>query len=269
MMKPRFNIVAYFLLLTLSLPVMAEEVTKVWNNEPLTIHIKTGQEIRIIFPTAVELQVPMGITQHLESLAPNPAVVYWRAVQPIESGRILAPSLDGEDLYIIDLIASESGIDQHITIEHPRRVLAKKGSETTAPAPVRDDPAEVILTRFVAQLLYAPERLLPNNLHINQLPTPELPADFPLLRATRGEAYQVEAVGQWFGYDRYITAVMITNQGAVAVPMDMSNVRGRFTHLTPHHRYLGPNGTLEDRTTLYLVSRTPFHSAVMEDGYAY
>jgi hypothetical protein len=90
-----------------------------------------------------------------------------------------------------------------------------------------------------------------------------------LLRSQAGEKYHYRIVGSWSGYGRYITAVLVINQSPVQLQVNPGLVQGNFTHITPQHLYLGPTGSLEDRTTLYLISDSPFVSALQEDGYGY
>lgn len=265
--KPIFLI---SMILCLCLPLLASADTKkIWHGEPITMHLPVDHEVRVIFPTAVDVQVPMGIASRLQSLAPNSSMLYWTAVSPFDKARVFAMSLDGQSVYILDIVASEAGLKDDVVIEDPARIL--DGQESVAQneeTPLRD-PAPIVLTRYVSQSLYAPKRLLPTTTDINLVDTPHIPNDFPLLRSSRGESYRVEAIGQWNGFDQYITAVLVTNVTDIAVPVELSNLRGRFTHATAQHTYLGATGTLDDRTTLYLVSDVPFQDAIMEDGYAY
>jgi integrating conjugative element protein (TIGR03749 family) len=252
------------------------DVTKVWNNEPLTLNIAVGQEVRVIFPTNVDLQVPLAITNQLQSLAPNRQMIYWKALEGFDKSRIVATADDGKDVYIIDLLATDNGIADNIVIEDPSRVLQvapvqaeMEWNETEESTTTLTDPAEIVLTRFVAQTLYAPDRLLPSDNNIVMLSKPKLPANFPLLQSAKGESYQLEVLGSWMGYGAYITAVQIKNASNKRIDVNPERVRGNFTHITPQHLYLDAAGTWDDSTVLYLVSAKAFESAVVEDGYAY
>ena len=266
----KHTLFVFAVILGLASAAQAEtETVKVWNNKPMIINIKVNEEIRVIFPTTVNIQVPLATTQKLQALAPNREIIYWKATAPFEKSRIIVTTDDGQDVYVIDLMASENGLTNDIIIEDPRRVLLNNSNKPKDEMPELNDPAELVLTRYVAQSLYAPDRLLPRDENVGLLETPELPEDFPLLQSALGENYGVEVIGQWNGYGHYITAVLIINKSAMAVPVNPERVRGNFTHITPQHQYLSEAGTFDDRTTLYLVSDIPFSEAVMEDGYAY
>lgn len=258
-----------FTLVIGSMNTVAEDIVKVWNNEPLSIHLKTGRQTRVIFPTRVYIQAPLGITGSLVTEAPNRQMVFWTATEDFEKGTVIATSEDGRDVYLIDVFSSGQGLASDIVIEDPRRTLEQKASEPEVIAPEITDPAEVLLTRFVAQTLYAPQRLLPSDPNIQQLEAPELPSDFPLLQPQHGETYSIEVIGQWMGYGQYLTAVLVKNTSNVPVKTSGAFVRGNFTNVTPHHRYLAAQGELEDRTAYYIISDRPFQDAVMEDGYAW
>ncbi len=249
----------------------AAEDVRVWNNTPLTIVLPVKQEVRVIFPTSVHLQVPIETTQVLESMAPNPEVVYWTALAPFDGSRVIATSHDKKTVYLVDLVAEEGADATPKRIEDPARVLIETSvnQNTEIPKPSSNDPAEIILTRFVSQSLYAPKRLIPTDQNIFQVDGVSLPADFPLLRSQKGERYALSVVGAWNGYGRYITAVMVTNLSDVSARVNPALVVGNFTHITSQHLWLSHTGSMEDRTTLYLISRVPFASAILEDGYGY
>lgn len=267
------NVITCVLLMLITLPVFAER-TLVWNNAPLTIVIPVGEEIRVSFPTDVLLQIPMALTESLESLAPNQQVVYWKATAPFDAARVIAQSVDNKTVYLIDLVAEAGANGEPIVIEDADRIVATRDAVTADATPLPaetdlQDPPEIILTRFAAQTLYAPQRLIPVNAAITSLSDVRITPDFPLVRSQQGESYRVSVVGAWSGYGLYLTAVLLENQSALSIAINPGLVQGNFSHITAQHLYLGPLGTLEDRTTLYLVSTVPFNAAILEDGYGW
>lgn len=248
--------------------------TIVWDKYPITIVLPVAEEIRVTFPTDVSLQLPMEVTEKLESLAPNQRIVYWKATEKFDSVRVIATSTDNETVYLVDLVAQENAVVESLIIEDPDRVVKQYDEpaetvESFGGTQELLDPPELILTRFASQSLYAPRRLIPVNPDVNAQAISALPSDFPLMRSQAGEQYLFSIVGAWAGYGRYVTAVMVINTSPIEVHINPGLVAGNFTHVTPQHLTLGAAGTIEDRTTLYLVSDTPFASAIMEDGYGY
>lgn len=271
----RNHILAVILLLQMLCPSLAlADRTIVWDKYPITIVLPVGEEIRVTFPADVTLQLPLEVTEKLESLAPNQRVVYWKANEEFESVRAIATSTDNETVYLVDLVAQQNAVVESLIIEDPDRFVAQQGQDSESAEFSNGtqellDPPELILTRFASQSLYAPRRLIPVNPDVNAQAISALPANFPLMRSQAGEQYRFSIVGAWSGYGRYVTAVMVINTSPIAIHINPGLVAGNFTHITPQHLTLGAAGTLEDRTTLYLVSDTPFASAIMEDGYGY
>lgn len=249
------------------------EKTLVWNNAPLTIVIPVGEEVRVSFPADVLLQIPVTLTASLESLAPNQQTVYWKATSAFDAARVVAQSVDNKTVYLVDLVAQDGASNEAIRIEDADRIVSSRDSSDVAlleavPTDLTDPP-EIVLTRFASQTLYAPSRLIPVNADINTLSDVKLQRDFQLIRSLDGESYQLSIAGAWAGYGLYITAVLVVNQSQLRIAFNPGLVQGNFSHITAQHLYLGPNGTLEDRTTLYLISSVPFSAAILEDGYGW
>lgn len=263
------------LLCVCSLPMLAwADRTIIWDKYPLTIILPVGEEVRVTFPADVALQIPMEVTEKLESLAPNQRIVYWKATEEFDSVRAIATSTDNETVYLVDLVAQKGAPVEALIIEDPDRVVVQQTEQTDGLESFHNeqellDPPEILLTRFASQSLYAPRRLIPVNPDIAAQAITAIPANFPLMRSQSGEQYSFSIVGAWSGYGRYVTAVMVINKSPVKVYINPGLIAGNFTHITAQHLTLGVTGSLEDRTTLYLISDTPFASAIMEDGYGY
>lgn len=260
----------------LIIPVAFADRTIVWDKSPITVVIPVGEEVRITFPTDVTIQVPSNLIEGLKSLAPNQQMVYWTATTTFDKSRIIATSTDSKSVYLIDLAAVQGTPKENLIIEDADRVLAHQSESQSQATESREeasreltDPPEMVLTRFASQSLYAPRRLMPVNADIAPQPFPKLSSDFPLMRSQWGEKYQFSIAGAWAGYGFYITAVLVVNQSNTPIAINPGLVQGNFTHITPQHLNLGPMGSLEDRTTLYLISTVPFASAIQEDGYGY
>lgn len=263
------------LLVVVALPSLAE-VRRVWNDKPLTLFLPINHEVRVVFPTDVDVQVPMGIGERLQSLAPNTQMIYWTAIEAFEPARIIATAKDGKTVYILDVAASANAQFDDILIEDPARHATQDSSMTLQNDSAAEDdlvalndPSEIILTRFASQFLYAPSRLIPVDARITQIHLPTLAPNFPLLQSADGERFAVQIIGAWSGFGQYVTAVLIKNITPFRFQLDLSRVRGNFTHIAAQHLMIGEMGSLEDRTTLYLISTQPFDAALLEDSYAY
>ena len=125
-------------------------------------------------------------------------------------------------------------------------------------------PAPAALTRYAAQMFYAPLRTVEPLEGVRQvshrLPTP-LKTLLPALpvKATPLLSWQLD------GY--VVTAVRLQNQGQSRIDLDPRELQGRFYAATFQHNWLGGHGTPEDTTTLYLVTEgSPNHSVIPQSN---
>lgn len=270
-----------------SLQAFAEDARRVWDNRPLPVALPVGKEVRWIFPQDVTVQIPEEMTPKIKTLMPDAHTVYITATEKFSTARVLATSNKDGKVYILDVSAAASNLVEDMRLEDPALLPTADNSsqakptsrliETELPDQHNDapeekpllDPPEIVLTRFAMQTLYAPSRLMPSSERISRAGNATLPNGFPLMQSTQGERFTFEPVGAWQGFGHYITAVLVVNQSPLRVLVDLTKVRGNFSHITAQHHYIGPKGDLTDRTTLYLVSDKPFNVAVLEDAYAY
>jgi integrating conjugative element protein (TIGR03749 family) len=261
------------------------EARRIWENRPMPVLIPVSKEIRWVFPQDVTIQLPEAISAKVKVLAPDAKTLYLTATEKFETARVLATGVADGKVYILDVKASPTQGAEDFTLEDPELVATEKTStaaeasasdtsHSDADADVPDekpllDPAEIVLTRFAMQTLYAPSRLIPSDDRIGRAPNGEIPRKFPLIQSSQGEWFNYQVVGTWSGFERYITAILIVNQSDVRSVLDLTKVRGNFSHISAQHHFVGPKGSMTDRTTLYLISEKPFNEALMEEAYAY
>jgi integrating conjugative element protein (TIGR03749 family) len=111
----------------------------------------------------------------------------------------------------------------------------------------------VTLTRFAAQQLYAPARLLKPASGIVRVPVPT--GEFPLVRG--GEVAAHALIG-WRSGERYVTAVKLTNASKTPIVLDPRSLRGEWLTAAFQHNRLLPAGSEADTTAAYLISARPF-----------
>lgn len=107
-MRCKKHIVWVLILCGLSATIVQADVRRVWDEKPLTLILPVGQELRVSFPTGVNVQVPLGISEKLTSLAPNPKMIYWTATEEFTTARIIATAIDGKTVYVIDVAAEKN-----------------------------------------------------------------------------------------------------------------------------------------------------------------
>lgn len=64
----------------------------------------------------------------------------------------------------------------------------------------------------------------------------------------------VTPLAAWGAADRSVVALRLRNTGSEKVVLDPRTLQGQFVAATFQHRWLGPAGTPEDTTTVYLVT---------------
>jgi len=243
-----------------------------WDRIPMAIPLIVGQE-RIVF---VDQNVRVGMPSQLTGLLrvqSTGGAVYLLASQEIPPTRLQLQNVATGEIMLVDIAATPAGEGQaklepakivpgtppatHYGDSAPARSSARRSSaleqeEDVAPAPRHETPAPVALTRYAAQMLYAPLRTVEPVAGITQVRV-----DRRLDLSTLLPVLPVEAsvLGAWRLDNSYITAVKLRNLSAQQVTMNPAELMGNFTTATFQHPYLGARGNASDTTTLYLVTQ--------------
>lgn len=255
------------LLAVASTPIaQAVEILR-WDRMPLAVPLRVGQERIVFVDRNVRVGVPAGVGERLRVQSAGGAV-YLRANEPIEPTRLQLQDADTGTLILLD-IAAEPAKEGEPALE-PVRIVeasaapARYGDQSAAGdgdeaarandqvRARRETPIPVVLTRFAAQNLYAPLRTvepLPGVMRVNLRRGLDLGTLMPTqpVRAT--------ALASWRLEDQVVTAVRLTNAGTGWITLDPRVIQGDFLTATFQHEALGPPGTPEDTTVLYLVTR--------------
>ncbi|MFG0828945.1 TIGR03749 family integrating conjugative element protein [Pseudomonas sp. CJQ_7] len=248
--------------------VQAVEILR-WERMPLAVPLKVGQERIVFIDRNVRVGVPAGVGERLRVQSAGGAV-YLRASEPIEPTRLQLQDADTGALILLD-IAAEPPKDGEAELEPvrivegnstPARYGDQPGDTDEAPAlqdqaggaraARRETPVPVVLTRFAAQNLYAPLRTvepLPGVMRVN------LRRDLDLGTLMPTQPVRAVALASWRLEDQWVTAVRLTNSSSGWITLDPRVLQGDFLTATFQHEALGPRGSPEDTTVLYLVTR--------------
>jgi integrating conjugative element protein (TIGR03749 family) len=238
---------------TVSASEPPERIT--WRKTPIALELRVGTERLVQFPNAVKVGVPAPIQNALriQSIA---GTVYLLAHQPFTSTRVLVRGLDGDGVYLLDLSAKvESAATAPVEIFDPDEPL-EPGTDTVQPAG-RRGYGYVSLTRFAAQQLYAPLRLLEDLPGVVQVPVKRDP-----VALVRGDTIEALPLVAWRAGDLFVTAVKLTNQTDQPQILDPRTLRGAWLTATFQHNRLLGAGDEADRTVVYLISARPFASSL-------
>ena len=236
-----------------ALPAASHERV-IWDKTPIRITLPVGQERLVHFPDNVRIGIENPQPAGLRTQSVN-GTVYWLATQPFSSRRVQAQSLTTGQLILLDLQAQPGASAAPLHI-----LLLNQTDPSTSLAISQTTPSVnfVQLTRYAAQQLYAPKRLLR-----------ELPGVFRVpvggnqpVRLLRGGKVQALPLLSWRGGDYYVTAVRLRNLSSQAVVLDPRLLRGQWYTATFQHSRLFPVGDEADTTCVYLISSRPFTDAL-------
>ena len=255
----------FVILLTFaSATVIADTPERVlWDKRPINVHLQVGNERIIHFPDDVRYWLPDTVKRHVSVLAAN-GVLYIRAMEPFPTTRLRIQGLNDQQVYLLDITASEVAAVSDELIVMTKENTRNRSKEATAYRTTED--WRIRLTRYAAQQLYAPERLVDGDSAIKRIPV-ESKTSVPLIR---GGLIEAVPIASWQGHGLTVTAVRVRNlsQQSLQLQFDQSDslqaldlsylVRGDWLTATLQHDLLGAMGDETDTTTLYLVSNRSF-----------
>ncbi|NYT62842.1 TIGR03749 family integrating conjugative element protein [Alcaligenaceae bacterium] len=248
----------------MAIPAQAVEILR-WERLPLAVPLVVGQERIVFIDRNVRVGVPASVGGCLRVQSAGGAV-YLRADEPIEPTRLQLQDADTGELILLD-IAAHLGNDGEPALEPVRIVEGSTtpqrygqpavGNDTgaqTAPAKPsrRETPVPVVLTRHAAQNLYAPLRTVeavPGIMRVN------LRGDLNLATLLPTLPVRAVALASWRLEDQWVTAVQLINASSGWLELDPRTLQGDFLTVTFQHQVLGPRGTPEDTTVVYVVTR--------------
>ncbi|EBT6591587.1 TIGR03749 family integrating conjugative element protein [Salmonella enterica] len=238
------------LILLFALPLHAVELVK-WERIPLPVALNIGQE-RIVF---VDRNVRVGYPAALEGklrIQSSNGTLYLLASQPFAATRLQLQDTENGELILLDVSASKSEL-----IREPMRIVREEkktpdAKPDTTPEPLPSTPLPVALTRYAAQMLYAPLRTVeplpgvqPEGVRLAKTLTTLLPA-LPV---------NAMPIGGWRLAPYHLAAIRLQNKSATRLELDPRQLQGQFYAASFQHRWLGPAGSAEDTTVLYLITR--------------
>jgi integrating conjugative element protein (TIGR03749 family) len=224
-----------------------------WKKAPIRLELAVGQEQRIEFPASVKVGVPAAVQALLRTQSVN-GTVYLLAHAPFGSNRLMVSELDSGRIYLLDVTAAKEGGASHpIQIYVAGNAGTTKDSATVSSEAGPDRPDYIQLTRFAAQQLYAPSRLLIDRPGIIRIPVRR-----DLVDLLHGGGVEATPLVAWRSNGIYVTAVKITNRTNQAQTLDPRNLRGTWLTASFQHHRLLPKGDAADTTAVYLISARPF-----------
>lgn len=245
-----------------------------WERIPLALPLIVGQE-RIVF---VDQNVRVGVPRSLGSklrVQSTGGALYLLAREAIDPTRLQLQNMVTGEIMLVDIIATVGSADHpapepvkitagdNPAIRYGQASAKPSNSRSTAPAEVTEEesvpkarhetPLPVVMTRYAAQVLYAPLRTVEPVEGIAQV---NIQRGMNLTTLLPVLPVEASALGAWRLDDMWVTAVKLRNTSAQTFALDPRDLMGDFATATFQHTYLGPQGESSDTTTVYLVTRS-------------
>jgi integrating conjugative element protein (TIGR03749 family) len=213
--------------------------------------------------------VKVGLPPKLESMVRVQSIagtIYLLAHREFNATRVMIRETESGRMYLMDVAATgkgEGGSGPPVEVYAgedsgpPGERRTNDGRAKDASPPALPSYGYVTLTRFAAQQLYAPARLL------KDLPgVARVPIKRKKVSLVRGSAVTAEPLAAWRAGDLYLTAVKLTNRTGRALTLDPRTLRGDWLSAAFQHNRLLPKGDESDTTALYLISARPFAASL-------
>lgn len=237
----------------------------VWNKAPIAIPLVVGEERLVHFPDSVSIGLPQSLTPLLRSQSIN-GTLYLLARQAFEPTRVMVRSETDGPIYVLDISAAPGGADSgslpdvQVLLQASQKPPQDLSEDAGAGQSTSDKQSQSLgyaaLTRYAAQQLYAPTRLIPRQPGVVAIPVNSEPVDLVV-----GGKIEAVPVAAWKAGLRYVTAVKLINRTQSPVVLDPRELRGSWLAATFQHNRLLPAGSEADTTAVYLVSDRRFDAA--------
>ena len=222
-----------------------------WERLPLSVPLQVGEERVVFVDRRVRVGVPAGVGERLRVQSAGGAL-YLRASEALGPTRLQVQDVETGELLLLDVAASAAAGGE-APLE-PLRIVSAEAATAgeMEPPQLRPTPLPVVLTRYAAQMLYAPLRTvepLPGVARVGLRP------DLPLQTLLPALPVQARALAAWRVDDYWVSAVRLSNQSSRWLELDPRTLQGAFVAATFQHATLGPAGEATDTTVVYLVTR--------------
>ncbi|MGJ8518367.1 TIGR03749 family integrating conjugative element protein [Carnimonas bestiolae] len=236
----------------------AVEIMK-WDRLPLTIDLPVGQERVVALDRNVEVGLPKSIAnEETLRVQSSGGAIYLKANKAFDTQRVGLKDVQSGEIILVDLTAKKDGASSE-DIKVVDETSSSKSTTGQDDSPNDNDeqahgtPTPVLLTRYAAQTLYAPERTIENVSGITRSAM-RLPASMPSLLPSL--PVSLTPLAAWKMGNYVATAVRITNEDpARSFKMDPRWLQGQLYSATFMHPTIGPRGSADDTTTVFVVTR--------------
>ncbi|WP_419851710.1 TIGR03749 family integrating conjugative element protein [Actinobacillus pleuropneumoniae] len=236
------------------------EILMPWKRTPLPIDLHVGEERVILVDKNVQVGLPPELDGKLRVQSTGGAV-YLKANTIFDLNRIQLRDVESGQIILIDLksrahkgklesirIVMDESVENSKLLVSQTQVPDLQAAETQQQSAL---PTPAALIRYAAQSLYAPLRTVEPLDGVRRVAA-KLPKSIPNLMPNL--TLNATPLDSW-GLDGYVvTAIRLKNQAAHQVSLDPRDLQGYFYSAAFQHNWLGPKGTAEDTTVVYIVT---------------
>lgn len=233
-----------------------------WQRIPLPVALHVGHERVVMVNKNVRVGYPGALEGKLR-IQSSGGTVYLNASEPFSDARLQLRDVVSGELILLDIHATTGDELEPVELRYDDAVYDNDTQEATgdeteeeetppSSTPAPTTPVPVALTRYAAQILYAPLRTVEPLAGVREV-SPRLPARITTLLPT--ESVSATPLGAWQLEDDTVTAIRLQNSSPQKITLDPRALQGVFYAATFQHGWLGPSGSPEDTTVVYLVTR--------------
>jgi len=248
----------------------------IWDQTPIDIVLPVGIERMVSFPTPVQFGYDKTVlNDEILQVQNNNGVLYLKVKQGFTSQRVQVKCIDSGKIILLNLSArkgasatpldvavNQSGIKPSLA---NNAIVAQQNNTDEEPLSSQNHSSmtAVSLTRFAAQQLYAPKRLLTQPPNIYRVPM-RTHKTIPLLL---DNSFMAMPLASWRSGDLFVTVVLLRNSLTQPLTLDSRNLCGTWQTATFFPlTQLSSRGSQQDSTTVFLVSKRPFAESLKACG---
>lgn len=225
----------------------------VWEKVPLNIELPIKQERLIQFPQSIKI-IDQLISPALDILKVKGSL-YLKAKDSFKHARIIVQLIPDGEVIILNLKA-----DEQFNNTTPIEILTDDPKREGQTANSHYEYNAIQLTRFAIQALFAPERVqqIPNGVYRTPMQTHKT---LPLFY---GASIEAHPIASWRGGALHITAVELKNLLNKPISLKPEDLIGHWQTASFYPAKSLPARNSHESTTVFLVSDTPFHQALIQ-----
>jgi integrating conjugative element protein (TIGR03749 family) len=247
--------------------------------EPIKLALSVGQEVQLNFEQPLDrFGTPQSIKNKLQTQLIDQRL-WLKASKTFKPTRVLVRSETGElSVFLLSANVGQQTI-QPYPIKYTVITEAKlpnqsnsnsknqsnsKNNNNQQNSSIKPALSYVDLTRFAAQSLYAPKRLL-EKINLIRIPinTKKAVRLFTCSTAlTCNGNVLAHPIAAWQSPRLYISAVLLKNTTQQQIVLDPRDLLGTWKATTFHFNRLGKANSPEDTSVVYLVSSSPFEQSL-------